>query len=224
MRLFKSVAIVLSTTLIVPQIASAQAPPRFSLPLGGHTFLSQTADGVGVIGALNIEGFENQGGEVIATGIVQADLTNTGVNPSSLSPELEASLTPDGTELMLPVKIVSATCSKFDMEIGPVPGLTSPIVVSVGKGKATPGEVTTDQLPTACELAKAVKNNQADSLVALLNASEGTGGGNLKSCGFLEVIKCAFAATTCGGACILGPVACVACLASIGYLGCQDCI
>ena len=225
LRLTGSLTMLLAGALLLPGIASAQAPPRFSLPLGGHSFLSQTGDGVGIVGALNVEEFSNQDGQLVATGIVQADLLDPAVNPSVLSSDLQATLTPDGAELTLPVSIETATCKDFTMEVGPVPGLVDPILISVGKGKdVAAGTLTKKQRAVWCEMAKAAKKNQTDRLVMLLNQSEGVGGGNLQSCGFIEAIKCAFAATTCGGACITGPPACIACLASIGYLGCKDCL
>ncbi|GEM_PF-6249417 len=223
-HLLAGFAFAVAIVLIVPRHASAQSLQRFSLPLGGHTFLAQTPDGIAVVGAFNIEEFTNQGGQVVATGIVQADLLNPAANTSTLSQDLQTALSPNGVEVALPVKVTTATCRSFTMELGPVPGLTGSIVVAAGKSSPEALKGAKDKLPAACQMAKALRKGDTDRLVSLLNDSEGVGSSNVKSCGFIEAIKCAFAATTCGGACIAGPAACIACLASIGYVGCKDCI
>jgi hypothetical protein len=222
--LLSGITLVLAMTLVLPQLASAQSPQRFSLPVGGHTFLTQTPDGIGIIGAFNIEEFTNQDGQVVATGIVQADLLNPAANTSTLSQALLTALSPNGVEVTMPVNILTATCRNFSMEIGPVPGLMDPIVVSAGKSSPSDERLDQSKLPTGCQMANALKKGDTDRLVSLLNDSEGVASANVASCGFIEAIKCAFAATTCGGACIAGPAACLACLASIGYVGCKDCL
>ena len=223
-RLVAGMALALAIGLVLPTIASAQSPQRFSLPLGGHTFLNQTPDGIGILGAFNIEEFSNQSGQIVATGIVQADLLNASANTATLSQDLQGALTSGGVEVTVPVKITTATCRSFTMELGPVPGLAGPIVVAAGQSSAADLRLGKGKLSGACQMAKALRKGDTDRLVTLLNDSEGVGSGNVKSCGFIEAIKCAFAATTCGGACIAGPAACIACLASIGYVGCKDCM
>jgi hypothetical protein len=214
---FRDLALILAMVLSVPAVSWAQAqtpPPRFDLPVAGVHFFSETSNGVGVVGAFTLDGFENQGGVVMASGILQVDLTTPGANTSTLSATLQQALAPDGAALFLPVTIDKATCSDLTIELGPITGLTSPIIISVGNGK---------NFRDACKIANAKKHKQIDKLVALLNETDAAGTG-LKSCGVFEAIRCAFAAATCGGACIAGPVVCLACLASIGYVNCSDCL
>jgi len=145
-------------------------------------------------------------------------LTTTGVDQSTLPPAVQDALAVEGTVLTLPVQIDNASCNQFTMEVGPVPGLTEPIFVSYSGPQSGPGRLTNIPL---CAIAQAVKANEAGLLVKLLNQSNGV---NLASCDFLDALRCAGAAVTCGGACIAGPAVCIACLASIGLVNCASCL
>ena len=130
-RMFSHVAKLLAATMLLfPVVTLADAPPRFSLPVGGNQVFDQTENGVGVIGTFSITGFDTQNGGLFAVGVVQADLTETGIDESGLPSLVQQALTPDGVAVELPVKITNATCNELTMELGPVPGLSVPILLS----------------------------------------------------------------------------------------------
>ncbi len=219
---FVSIARFLAIAMfLLPTIAFADVQPRFSLPADGNQFFSQTNDGVGVIGSLSITGFEDQGGVLFAIAVLQADLTETGINESTLPPLVQAALAPDGTAVELPVKITNATCNQLTMEAGPIPGLVEPIILSYSApSRPVPDAFILSQ--DLCEIAQVAHRGNARQLAQVLNQSQGPGA--LKSCGILDALKCAGASVTCASACLAGPAVCILCLGSIGLLSCKECL
>jgi hypothetical protein len=222
-RAFGRIARLLAAAMFLfPTLTLADAPPRFSLPIGDNQFFDQTEAGVGVVGTFSITGFNAQDGILFAVGVVQADLTEIGIDESSLPSFVQQALTPDGAVVELPVKITSATCSQLTMELGAVPGLSSPILVSY----EAPGKPVFDSSLISqdlCEIARIAQTKNPAALAEMLDQNQGPPGA-LRSCGIFEALQCAGASVTCASACLAGPVACIACLGSIGLLSCKDCL
>lgn len=171
------------------------------VPAVGFIFDSRKADGSEEFetGSFDIKDFLLEDGNVVARGLLKG-----------------ATLSPSGTQVTLPIKIIATTCSVLEMEIGPPVGLLDPINVVAHRplSNLSPQDF--------CEISEANASGDNDSLVDLLN-QEGTpqlAGG----CVWYNKIACAGAIAACTITCAFVGPTCFRCLEAIGAFGCLCCV
>ncbi|MGD9507280.1 MAG: hypothetical protein AB7I59_12675 [Geminicoccaceae bacterium] len=117
------------------------------------------------------------------------------------------------TPATLPVKIAHSSCQVLELHVGPPAGGNYPLVITQHQGNSN---------LSASDFCGIASANGLKEQVAVLNDDSG-GLTGLKSCSFLDALKCAGAMASCASSCIAGPEFCILCFASIGVPNCYDC-
>jgi hypothetical protein len=146
------------------------------------------------IGTVEIERFRAQGNRIVADTL----LHKTGKK---------------AVRATLPVKIAHSSCQVLELKVGPPAGAAYPLVITQHQGNSN---------LSASDFCDITNANGVREQVAVLN--DGSGGlTGLKSCSFLDALKCAGAMASCASSCIAGPEFCILCFAAVGVPQCYDC-
>lgn len=183
-------------------LAAAAAKGNKVIPALGFPYASD-----GTIGTIDIRGFSFQGGKIVAPSVVR-------INGKA-------------TAARLPVRIVEATCSVLQLEVGPAPGLKRPLRITETVSGGS--ELRQRQF---CEINAAVDRKDLKEAAILLN-DKGAIGGSVAmrdgggSCPWYVKAGCGVAIAACAASCI-DPLdgICEACIEAIddGSDVCVECI
>jgi hypothetical protein len=172
-----------TTSPVTESHRSHRLIPSVGIPFASGSFL----------GTIDIQNFAAQGNRIVANTLVRIGQRTTSAR--------------------LPVRIVRATCSVLELEVGPPPGAQRPLGITQTIGTS---ELRQQQF---CTIANA-EGTQAR--VAALN-ERGQLGASLGACPWYQTAGCAVAVVACGASCALGPEVCIPCLAGVGASSCLDC-
>jgi hypothetical protein len=190
-----------AVTTLAPSIAHAQTEsrspkegrPPAGLPPFGLPYVSERANGEFFMGAIDLDGFELENGQISAIGSL-----------------LAVGRTPIPTAF--PVEITDATCDHFTLEIGPPPVLG----LLDGRVHVESREDGSElRMSDFCAIARALADDDLVEVVSQLNEEDEVALGLLGLCHWAEAVGCSLAFAVCGVECVFVGPACLSCFVEL---------